>query len=390
MARNIVNSVASITQRLRNIAREKNSSFQMILHRYAIERLLYRITQSTERNRFILKGAMLYTAWVPDPFRPTKDLDLLGFGDDAPPAMAGAFATICQQPVPDDGITFDVAGIRAEPIRGNQEYGGVKVHVTAHLGNIRIPLQIDIGFGDAVTPAIVDLTFPALLDAPAPQVRAYPKETVIAEKFEAIVAHGQANSRMKDYYDIVAIGRLFEFVGTTVRDAIAATFERRGTALPVKRPPGLSKAFARDAQKMALWSAFKRRESLLFDPGDLVDAIRSVNLFVTGPTKAARTESPFAHKWKPDGPWQAPRPTTPRKASPKKTKATRKQTPQNTPKYKEPELTAEQPDTRSQRQKFIDTAHEHGADGDQETFRNAVRKVATAPVPKDKLKKHKG
>jgi hypothetical protein len=234
--------------------------------------------------------------------------------------------------VPDDGITFDVATIIADSIRGNQEYGGVNVRVTSRLGNIRIPLHIDIGFGDAVTPAIVDLTFPALLDAPAPQLRAYPKETVIAEKFEAMVAHGQANSRMKDYYDVVALSRLFDFGGTTVRDAIAATFKRRGTALPEKRPPGLSKAFARDTQKMTQWAAFKQRESLLFDPGDLVDVIRSVNLFVTGPTKAARTGGPFTHKWKPGGPWRAARPTTPRKAAhkkaePKKTKATRKQTP---------------------------------------------------------------
>jgi hypothetical protein len=211
---------------LRNVAREKQASFDVIVRRYAIERLLYRISQSSERNRFVLKGAMLYTAWVADPFRPTQDLDLLGFGDAAPTAMATTFAAICQHAVPEDGITFNVASIRADAIRGNQEYGGVNVRMEGRLGNIRIPIHIDIGFGDAVTPAIVDLIFPALLDAPAPQLRAYPRETVVAEKFEAMVALGQANTRMKDYYDLAALSRYFDFQGTVVRDAIAATFNR--------------------------------------------------------------------------------------------------------------------------------------------------------------------
>ena len=179
--------------------------------------------------------------------------------------------------------------------------------MTAHLGNVRIPVQIDIGFGDAITPRVVELTFPALLDAPAPQLRAYPKETVIAEKFEAIVALGQANSRMKDYYDLIALSRLFDFDGAVVRSAIAATFERRGTALPATRPTGLAKAFARDRQKVTQWSAFVQRESLLLNPGELVDVVREVGLFVMAPGKAARTGKPFTHKWKAGGPWRANR-----------------------------------------------------------------------------------
>lgn len=309
MTRKPVNLQASVAQRLRNIAREKQTSLELIFRRYAIERLLYRITQSPERNRFVLKGAMLFTAWVPDPFRPTQDLDLLGFGDDAAPAMAASFTAICQQEVPDDGLVFDAATISAEAIRGNQEYGGVRVRMTARLGNVRIPVHIDIGFGDAITPGIVDLTFPSLLDAPAPQLRAYPKETVIAEKFEAIVALGQANSRMKDFYDLVALSRLFGFDGEVVRDAIAATFERRGTALPTKRPPGLTKAFARDRQKAMQWTAFMKRESLLLNPGDLVAVVQEVSLFVMPPAKAAQAGKSFARTWGPCGPWRAKRTT---------------------------------------------------------------------------------
>jgi hypothetical protein len=300
-----INLQASVAQRLRNIARERGTSLQLIFRRYAIERLLYRLAQSRECNRFVLKGAMLFTAWVTDPFRPTQDLDLLGFGDDAAPAMATAFSAICQQAVPDDGLVFDAATIRAEAIREHDEYGGVRVRITARLGNAQIPVRIDIGFGDAITPGAVDLTFPPLLDAPAPQLRAYPKETVIAEKFEAIVDLGQANSRMKDYYDLVAISRLFEFDGAVLRAAIAATFERRGTALPARRPPGLTKVFARDLQKITQWTAFAQREPLLLNPGDLAAAILEISRFVMPPAKAAQTGKSFTSIWKPGGPWSA-------------------------------------------------------------------------------------
>jgi predicted nucleotidyltransferase component of viral defense system len=299
-----INLAASIGQRLRNVAREKHTTVDLILRRYAVERLLYRLSQSRERNRFVLKGAMLFTAWVDDPFRPTRDVDFLAFGDNATPAMAAAFGAICQQNVPDDGLIFDVASIRAEPIREQQEYQGVRIRITAQLGRTRIPVQVDIGFGDVITPGAVDLTFPALLNAPAPQLRAYPKETVIAEKFEAIVDLGQANTRMKDYYDIIALSRLFEFDGDVLRTAIGATFERRETALPARRPSGLTKAFARDIEKVRLWTAFLQREQLLLNPGDLIAAIQEISNFVMPPTKAARSGEAFDRIWRARGPWR--------------------------------------------------------------------------------------
>ena len=170
--------------------------------------------------------------------------------------------------------------------------------MTARLANIQIPVHIDIGFGDAITPNAVEITFPPLLDAPPPELLAYPKETVVAEKFEAMVSLGQANSRMKDYYDLIALSRLFDFDGAVVRDAMAATFERRGTELPTKRPPGLTKAFASVRDKTIQWSAFVRREPLLLDPGDLAKVVQDVGLFVMGPAKAAAAGTPFTHKWK--------------------------------------------------------------------------------------------
>lgn len=307
MTRKPVNLQASVANRLRNVATAKGIDLAFVLRRYAIERLLYRLSVSPERDRFVLKGAMLFTAWLPDPFRPTQDLDLLGFGEAAVPIIAERIASVCAVIVPDDGLVFDVTTLRAEPIRGNQDYGGVRVKLTARLARTQIPVQIDIGFGDAVTPGIVDLVFPALLDAPAPAIRAYPKETVLAEKLQAIVVLGAVNTRIKDYYDLLALARLFEFDGATVRDAIIATFARRGTPLPTDTPVGLSAAFAADPHKVSLWQAFINRESLLLEPGDLVAAVEDVAAFVLPPLTAAHDGKAFSRRWLAGGPWRVVR-----------------------------------------------------------------------------------
>lgn len=307
MTRKPVNLPASIATRLRNIATVKHIDLAFVHRRYAIERLLYRLSVSAERERFVLKGAMLFTAWLPDPFRPTQDLDLLGFGDAAVTSVGERIAAVCRVSVPDDGLVFDFASLKAEPIRGNQEYGGVRVRLSASLARTKIPVQIDIGFGDAVTPGIVDLEFPVLLDAPAPTVRAYPKETVLAEKLHAIVTLGAVNTRIKDYYDLLALTRLFEFDGTVVRDAIIATFERRGTPLPAATPVGLTGAFADDPQKVRLWDAFTKREALLLEPGDLGGAVEDIAALLLPPLVAANAGTPFVKTWKAGGPWRATR-----------------------------------------------------------------------------------
>lgn len=312
MTRKPVNITASIATRLRNVAVAKHIDLAFVHRRYAIERLLYRLSVSPERQHFVLKGAMLFTAWLPDPFRPTQDLDLLGFGDAEVAAVAARLAAVCRVAVTDDGLVFDVNTLKADPIRGNQAYGGVRVKMTALLGRTQIPVQIDIGFGDAVTPGIVDLEFPVLLDAPAPTVRAYPKETVLAEKLQAIVILGAVNTRIKDYYDLLALARLFDFHGAVVRDAIVATFERRGTPLPSDTPVGLSTDFASDAQKVRQWDAFIGREALLLEPGDFGGAVEDIAAFVLPPLVAAHEGKTFKAKWKAGGPW---RPTRSRKSS---------------------------------------------------------------------------
>jgi hypothetical protein len=290
--------------RLRNIAKEKRTNSELLLRRYAIERLLYRLSLSPHRDRFILKGAMLFAVWLDDPFRPTQDLDLLGFGANELPALAKAFREICRQEVDDDGLVFDVDNLVAEPIREDQDYGGVHIRTVAQLGRTRIPVQVDIGFGDAITPSPDEIQFPPLLDTPAPILKAYPKETVVAEKFQAIVMLGLANSRMKDYYDLTVLSRLFVFDGPTLSSAIKATFERRDTPLPSEMPVGLSDAFAQDSLKTAQWQAFKNREPLALSVGDLLSIVSTIRAFVIPPTLAATTVTPFEKEWSPEGVWR--------------------------------------------------------------------------------------
>ncbi len=297
------NLTASVLARLRNVAREKRTDYQLILRRYAIERLLYRLSISPHRDQFILKGAMLFAAWLDDPFRPTQDLDLLGFGDPAVTAIKTVFDAICQAQVEDDGLVLDTDGLSVEPIREDQQYGGVRVKTTAYLGRTRIPVQVDIGFGDAVTPAAQELEFPSLLSAEGPRLRAYPRETVVAEKLQAIVALGQANSRMKDFYDLLALSQLFAFEGGSLAQAIQATFERRHTSLPTGTPVGLSAAFAEDSEKARQWSAFVGREPLLLPPSNFPVAISGIADFVLPPLRASAAGEGFERCWPAGGPW---------------------------------------------------------------------------------------
>lgn len=204
MARELTNVGASVRTRLLDRSRRDGADFQNLLTRYALERLLYRLSQSAERERFVLKGAMLFAAWLDDPFRPTGDLDLLGFGDSEVAGIIDTFRTICSIEVPDDGAVFDIDGLSAAAIREGADYGGVRVRTSATIGGARVPIQIDVGFGDAITPRAVEIIYPTLLGGPAAHLRAYPAETVIAEKFEALVSLGLANTRMKDFLRSVA------------------------------------------------------------------------------------------------------------------------------------------------------------------------------------------
>jgi len=240
MARSGLNLAQSVHHRLLNRAREQGEDFNLVLIRYMLERFLYRLGCSRHKDSFVLKGAMLFAAWTDQPPRPTRDLDLLGIGDSSDEALVRIFREIARTPVEPDGLVFDGDGISISEIREAQDYPGKRIKLPARLGNARLNLQIDVGFGDAVTPEPAEIVYPALLDMPAPRVRAYPCETVIAEKLQALVAFDVAISRMKDFYDMWTLSKQFPFEGASLSAAIAATFNRRSTPIPNGAPTALT------------------------------------------------------------------------------------------------------------------------------------------------------
>lgn len=246
---------ASVRARLLNLSRERTQPFDLLLTRYALERLLYRLSVSPHRDRFVLKGALLVTTWFDNPHRPTRDLDLLGFGESSAESIVAAFRDICRIEQ-NDGVTFDAAALRVTVIREELKYGGLRLMTTATIASARLRVVVDVGFGDAIEPGLEEIDLPVLLDFPPPHLRAYARETVIAEKFQAMVVLGRANSRMKDYHDIWLMSRSFDFDETRLARAIAATFRRRDTALPTTTPDGLTQAFAEDPNKVRQWNAF--------------------------------------------------------------------------------------------------------------------------------------
>jgi predicted nucleotidyltransferase component of viral defense system len=296
---------ASVRQRLLNLSRKTGEDFQLLLTRYAIERLLYRLGSSEYAGRFVLKGAVLFTLWTGQSHRPTRDLDLLGFGESSAAAVEAVVRALCSVADIEDGLDFAADTIVVEPIREDQEYGGQRVRLEVRLANARVALQVDVGFGDAITPAPGVVAFPTLLGMPAPQLRAYPRETVVAEKLQALVHLGMANSRMKDFYDLWVLAREFSFAGPLLRDAIAATFARRGTAIPLDPPVALTDAFSRDEAKRKQWTAFLNRSGLKDRGGELEGIVGELAEFLMPPTTAAARGEEFAPVWKPGGPWGA-------------------------------------------------------------------------------------
>jgi len=255
MARSPANLAKSVKDRLLNISRREGRAFDVLLVRFALERLLYRLSVSEYRERFVLKGGMLVTAWIDDDNRVTRDADFLGYGDANPDKLVADFRAIMQIDG-DDGLVFDADALVARAIREEMEYGGVRLKTAAYLERTRIPVTIDIGFGDALADAAQQLDYPTLLDLPVPHIRSYPPATVIAEKFQAMVALGVLNGRMKDYYDLWAIPRNLEIASEDLDVAIRATFERRGTPIPTERPPGLSAEMMEDETKQLQWRAY--------------------------------------------------------------------------------------------------------------------------------------
>lgn len=252
------NPAASIRAKLLSLSREKSEDYQRVLGRFAIERFLYRLGISTYRDSFVLKGATLFTLWTGETHRPTKDLDLLGWGSSAIDDVEQVFRDICAI-AEDDGIVFDSQSVEGTTIKENDEYNGVHIRFRARLAGAQITLQVDIGFGDAVFPEPELETFPVLLPMSAPIIRAYPREASIAEKLHAMVQLDIRNSRMKDFYDIWFMVNTWTFKLESLRNAIALSFQRRGSAMPNGVPFALTEEFLTDSQKIQLWKAFAGR-----------------------------------------------------------------------------------------------------------------------------------
>lgn len=293
---------ASVRARLFNHSQRAHADFQLILTRYAIERFLYRLGQSAYRERFILKGAMLFTAWAGWSPRPTRDVDLLGQGNPTRAELKKIMATVCTIAVDPDGLVFHPETIIVEAIREEQPYAGQRVQLRATLGAARINLQIDIGFGDVVTPAW--LTFPALLELPAPQVLAYPRESVVAEKLEAMLRLGPVNSRMKDFYDLHLMAAQFAFEGPTLTQAMHATLQRRQTSLTALPPLALTPEFYQDRRRQTMWRAFLNKNRLTVANGDFETVGQALQTFLLPPLQTITHSQTFRVHWGPGGPWR--------------------------------------------------------------------------------------
>ena len=258
----IKNIGASVRTRINNKAKEDKVNTLFLLTRYALERMLYRLSVSEHRDSFLLKGALLFDLWYDVPLRPTRDIDLLGFGMAEIPHLLKVFEDLCAIEV-EDGIKFEATSIKAEEIRKEANYSGTRVTLIGTIDGAKCTVQIDVGYGDAVTPAPEIATYPVMLkDMPAPELRVYPRYTVIAEKFEAIVSLGIANSRMKDYFDLWVLLRNATLDSAILEQAVQATFTRRGTALQTDTPVGLSDQFSLDKSRVDLWDAFVGRNKL--------------------------------------------------------------------------------------------------------------------------------
>jgi Nucleotidyl transferase AbiEii toxin, Type IV TA system len=278
----------------------------LVLTRFAAERFLYRLSLSRHADRFVLKGALMLVVWLGEMTRPTRDTDLLGFGDLSDESLRGIFTDVCTLSAEGDGLTFDPASIEIAAIRREDPYGGKRATFDARLGAARLRLQVDIGIGDSVFPEPQWLDYPSLLDLPRPHLRGYCAETAISEKVHAMVTLGSKNSRMRDFFDVHALAARTTFDRARLTRAVRSTFERRQTAIPDELPLALTPAFAEIEGKSAQWVAFLKRSRLVASENELEPIIRKLTGFLGPVLEAARTGQSLSGQWPPGGPWRSP------------------------------------------------------------------------------------
>lgn len=302
MTKRVTNQAASIHQRLLNLARTGGRPFNELLQYYAIERFLYRLAQSQYRDRLVLKGALMLLVWKTPVSRPTRDIDLLGRISNDLESVRSVVAEICRQVVEDDGLVFDPSTVVTQRIAEDADYEGVRARFQGHLGKARIAMQIDLGFSDVITPGPVSISYPAMLGHASAALMAYSRETVIAEKLEAMMSLGQLNSRMKDFFDLWLLARTQDFEGRVVAEAISRTFVQRQTPVVVD-PVCFTDDFATDPVKATQWAAFVRNGSLAGAPANFRDVLVAVRSFLLPALEAVTRNSDFAMNWRAAGPW---------------------------------------------------------------------------------------
>lgn len=304
MTKNVTNFAASVHARLLAVNHERNAEFHRTLQRYVAERFLYRLGLSKYRDRFVLKGAMLFVLWDEVTARPTKDLDLAGYVANDADAITRAFREIASIPSPRDGLDFALDTLEVTPIRDAAEYHGFRMNLDVLLGRAVIPFQVDVGFGDVIVPAPSEVRYPVLLDGEPPDVRAYPREAVVAEKFHAMALHGGANSRYKDFFDVDRLSTRFAFEGTTLVASISATFSHRGSTDLASWPVALTTSFYADAGRSDQWQRYLSRMKLRDDSVDFTTIGSRVIAFLEPPVRAVAKREPFIAHWTEGGPWQ--------------------------------------------------------------------------------------
>ena len=304
MTKNVTNFAASVHARLLAVNHERKAEFHRTLQRYVAERFLYRLGLSTYRDRFVLKGAMLFVLWDEVTARPTKDLDLAGYVVNDADAITRAFREIASIASPRDGLDFALDTLEVTPIRDAAEYHGFRMNLDVLLGKAVIPLQVDVGFGDVIVPAPSEVRYPVLLDGEPPLVRAYPREAVVAEKFHAMALMGGANSRFKDFFDVERLSTRFAFEGATLVSSISATFSHRGSMDLSSWPVALTTSFYADAGRSDQWHRYLSRMKLRDSSDDFTTVGSRVIAFLESPVQAVSNCEPFAAHWIPGGPWQ--------------------------------------------------------------------------------------
>jgi hypothetical protein len=303
MVRNVKNIAASVHQRLLNKAKESSRPFNELLQYFAIERFIYRLSKSPHADKFILKGALMLAAWYGTASRPTMDIDLLGKIDNSLEVITAAIKDACLVDVDADGLSFNDETVEAVRITEDAEYEGVRVRVHGSLGKTRVSIQVDIGFGDVIVPNPSTVSYPTILDFPAPTFKGYTMESTIAEKFQTMVKLGVLNSRMKDFYDIWVLSRTFNFKGKILAEAVVKTFENRNT--PVTLDAALfNPSFGKDEDRNAQWKGFIRKTKLIKAPESFEEVMAAVKLFLEPLASSIIEQSEFNRSWNAPGPWR--------------------------------------------------------------------------------------